>query len=224
MKYWHPASLLTRVRQARLSLSQYAAASAKSFKIQLLPALLPWSTASEERKIALYENHGMSFLQGLSHLIPLGASLSLVILNAHSVFFGNVPDSTRTTLQFAAKVLEILIQTSLGMILLSMVRYFMFRKEMLPVGALLAPLSISSVAYCWSIELWGPLLQRNHDSWKKYALLASIPAMILLAAVVGPASAVLLIPRQMIDTIDTWNFLLDNSTSFRLPQISLSML
>lgn len=224
MKPWRPSSLPQWLEQGRLSLSQYAAASAKFFKIQLLPALLPWSTVSEERKIALYENHGISLLQGLSHLIPLSASLILVILNARSVFFGNVPDSTRTTLQFAAKLLEILIQTSLGIILLSMVRYFMFRKETLPVGALLAPLSISSIAYCWSIELWGPLLQKKHDSWKKYALLASIPPMILLAAIVGPANAVLLIPRQMNDTAQTWNFLLDDSTSFRLPQVNLSML
>lgn len=224
MKSRGPSHLLMRLKRGRLSLLQYGAATAKFFKIQLLPALLPWSKGGEERKVALYEDHGMSFLQGLSHLIPLGASLSLIIVNARGVFFGKVPDSTRTTLQFAAKLLEILTQTSLGIILLSMVRYFMFRKEMLPVGALLAPLSISSIAYCWSIDLWGPLLQRNHDSWKKYALLASIPPMILLAAVVGPAGAVLLIPRQMNATAATWNFVLDDPTSFRLPHVNLSML
>jgi hypothetical protein len=198
--------------------------ASKFLKLQLLPAQVSWKARDEPAKIAFFRNHVISALQGCSHLTPLGSCLALITLNAKVVFLGDAPESTRTALQFAGKLLEVLNQTSLAVILLSFVRHLLFSEESLPLGTVMAPLNIANIAYCWSLELWGSFAQRHLGSWKKYLLLASVPAIVVLAAAVGPSGTVLLIPREMNFTVFTENFLLDSADSSMLSEINTTLL
>ena len=202
-------------------------AAATFFKLQILTAALHWNDKNEPAKVAFHQDHIISLLHGIPHLVPLGVCLSLIILNAKVVFLGNVSTTTRTALQFAAKLIEVWIQTSLGVMLLSFVRHLLFQEESLPLGTLLAPISIANVSYCWSPELWGSLTQEKlgfGKNWKKYTLLAATPAFIALAAIVGPSSAVLLIPREMNSTVSVSNVILDSPNAFRVPEINSTLL
>lgn len=208
----------------RISWSTRLQACCKFFKVQILNGLSPWTVKVEPSKIAIQHDYTISLLHGLSHLIPLGVCLAFSIVNATGLFLGDVSSSVRTALQFPSKFVEVLIQTSLGVMLLSFVRYHLFQSQSVPFGTLLAPASISNLAYCWSIDLWGASTTKRPLRLTQHLLLISIPVLIALAAVVGPSTAILIIPREMNSTDLVQRTILDNSTAYRLPSINSNMM
>lgn len=79
--------------------------------------------------------------------------------------------------------------------LINLIRHKTFASHNLPLGTLLAPVNIASVLYLWSLELWGSLTLSYLRSWRKVILGFVIPVIIILAALVGLWSAVLITPR-----------------------------
>ena len=69
----------------------------------------------------------------------------------------------------------------------------------IPFGALFSGLQISQASYLWSMEFWGTISSRNIRWKNKLCLLSVVAASIFLAAVTGPSSAILLVPR-----LDYW--------------------
>lgn len=167
------------------------------FRLQLLGPLLRWKAPSERRKIAIYKSRSIAALHCLLHLPPLGVAIILIIINCRHFFIGS-KSSQLVGLQFAAKLHEILMQASIAEILFSIVRPQASRGY-LPLGILLAPIHVSQISYLWSLELWSAIAsQLMLLRWKKFCLVALIPLLILLAAIVGPSSGVAMIPRQAI--------------------------
>ena len=98
-----------------------------------------------------------------------------------------------------AKVHEIAIEASLSAIVFSYIRYELMLGDGIPFGALFSGLQISQASYLWSMEYWGTFSSKN-VSWKsKLRLLSVVTASIFLAAVSGPSSAILLVPK-----LDYW--------------------
>ena len=88
-----------------------------------------------------------------------------------------------------------MIQASLAAIILSYIRHEMVLGKGIPFGALFSGLQINQISYLWSMEFWGSLSSQYMSIWRKVTMLAVIIFCFTLAAVAGPSSAILLIPR-----------------------------
>ena len=190
----------------------YAIKSAlRHVHLQVVPQLTKWKNDSEEAKIAIYQSHSIAFLHAVPHLIPLLAIVVLIVLNTNGYFIGDISTSAASAFQFAAKLLELMIQASLATILLSMVRRHVLG-EGLPLGALFAPSRTTDVSYLWSLEFWGSVTAKRRCGWRMVTLLILVPLFVLLAAVVGPSTAVLIVPRLIDYPTLQYLVLLDSSS------------
>lgn len=177
--------------------SYYLQAFTRLFRIQILPQVTQWRQTKEAPKVAIYQNRLIASLYSLLDILPAAAALVFFVLNIKGCFVGHISTATIAAIQFAAKVLEISIQTSLAGISLSLIRYQVFTGRSLPLDILFAPLNIGRASYLWSLDLWGFLTASWLRDWRKVVLSILIPSTVILAILVGPSSAVLMIPRMV---------------------------
>ena len=180
-------------------------------QLQLVPQLTKWKSDSEEAKVAIYRSYSIAFLHAVPHLIPLLAIVVLIVLNTNGYFIGDISISAASAFQFAAKLLELMIQASLATILLSIVRRHVLGAG-LPLGALFAPSRTTDVSYLWSLEFWGSVTAKRRFGWRMVMLLILIPLFVVLAAVVGPSTAVLIVPRSIDFPTHQYLVLLDSNS------------
>jgi hypothetical protein len=165
----------------------------------LLPAsflghTLPWKTTFEQRKVAVYQSRRMAALNSLLHVIPLAAAGSLLGLYWSKYWVG-VSDNA-TSLQFAAKVHELLMQASLVDILLYIIR-IQALDGYLPLGALAGAAQAPQLSYLWSLDFFSALVAPS-TAFKlrhKIIFVSSTWVLLSMTAVVGPSSAILMISR-----------------------------
>lgn len=159
----------------------------------------PLGRGFEERtKIAIRKSRSTALLRALIHVVPVGIAIWEVALNWNTYYVG----STALRLvyyQIAAKAHEMMIQASLATIIFSYVRHEMVLGNGIPFGALFSGLQINQLSYLWSMEFWGSVGSNHLSIRKRLATMVFISICFLLAAVAGPSSAVLLIPR-----LDYW--------------------
>lgn len=172
----------------------YVQVAIRFFRLHVLGQ---WRHPCEKPKVALYHDRGVALIQSIAHLVPLSVVVAFMVLNIKSWYWGDPSTTVLTALQFAAKILELLMQTSLGIILMSIVRYRLLRGSGLPLGSLLGPYSVTDVTYLWSLEFWGSLISKHASLWRRLCIALSIAAMVILASLVGPSIAILLIPRPI---------------------------
>lgn len=127
----------------------------------------------------------------------------------NTVHIGKLPlglNEVLNTLQFAAKVHELLMIGSLSAIVLHFVRKFLVGVKGLPFGLLTAGYSVGSTEYIFSKAFWGSGF--NRVFWTLSILLIFCT---LLANLLGPSSAIALIPN-----LDWWH-VDDPFSSLQLP-------
>lgn len=152
----------------------------------------------ESIKIAIRRSRRTALLRALIHILPVSVALWEIVLNWNTYFVGyNVYNLAYY--QFGAKLHEIAIQASLSAVIFSYVNYELLLGGGIPFGALFSGLQISQASYLWSMEFWGTVSSRNISFKSKLSLLFMVATSILLAAVAGPSSAILLVPR-----LDYW--------------------
>lgn len=149
---------------------------------------------NEPTKIAIRESRRIAVLRALIHIIPVGVALWEVILNWNTYYVGSNIHN-QALYQFCAKLHEMTAQASIAAVVFSYVRYEMSLGQGLPFGALFSGLQISQASYLWSMEFWGSIYSTNLSLRRKICMAATIVIAILLAATVGPSSAILLTPR-----------------------------
>ena len=169
----------------------------RTVKLQIIPQLLKWKQDKEPAKVVLYKDRGYVLLDILPHLVPLAGALTLIIINIRTLFIGEVSTTAITAFQFAAKLLELTIQASLTAILLQVIRWQAVNNRDLPLGSLIAPLRTVDVSYLWSLELWGAVTAKCWLGRRKMLIVPLILLTVVLAALVGPAGAVLMVPRRI---------------------------
>jgi hypothetical protein len=151
------------------------------------------------------------------HIPPLGAAITLIALNTSNYFIGQDFES-RTILQFISKLLEVWIQSSMTAILLSHVNK-QINEDYTAFGALFAPKHTTHITFLWSLEFWGLLLSPDLRRRSKLISAGLIFSIVLLAAVAGPSSATLMIPRQVVRIFHDYTQLyLDDTPSTLFPQ------
>lgn len=153
---------------------------------------------TEPTKIAIRRSRTTALLRALIHVIPVGVALWEIVLNWNNYFVGYAIYN-QAYYQFGAKAHEIAIEASLSAIIFSYVRYELILGDGIPFGALFSGLQVSQASYLWSMEFWGTLCSKKVSLKRRLLLLVVVAASVFLAAVAGPSSAVLLVPR-----LDYW--------------------
>lgn len=169
----------------------------RGLKLQALTQATKWRSPQEQPKVAIYQDRTVAVCHSLIHLPAISTALLLVMWNSCGFLIGQLPSSTATSLQFPAKIFELLMQTSLATVLLGTIRRCITQSVPIPLGSVLAPASVTSVSYLWSLEFLGFLKSAWQKRSKHAALAAFTTLTVLLAAVVGPSGAVLMIPRSI---------------------------
>lgn len=103
-------------------------------------------------------------------------------------------------LQFAAKMHEILIVTSLSAIVLNCVQYELLYGRGVTLGSLLVGFQITDISSLWSPGLWATVFASGLKI-RRFMLILLVVLAVVLGAVVGPASAILMLP-----SIDWWSY------------------
>lgn len=185
------ASLLLRIQEIPSFVNDGFSPVLRYVHFQLLPQTTRWKQDDEETKVATYNNPRVSLLGFLLHALPFAAVLALT---HHSQcptgYVGNVSPTTTTTIQFAAKLLEILIQSSLAAISLGLVRSHALGQEALPLGGFLVPYRLTDTSHLWSLDFWGSATSGEFFERKRITIIVAIMASVLIAALVGPAPAI----------------------------------
>ena len=145
--------------------------------------------------------------------VPLGIAIALVTINARQVYLRDVHSDTLTATQFVAKFSEILMQASIATVVLSIVRAQVLQNEAFPLGGLVAPYNTYSVTYLWSLEFWGCVTASGVALNRRIWFAATLALALLLTALLGPSTAVLMILRQQTSHLYDDLFILDSASS-----------
>lgn len=151
--------------------------------------------------ITLFQNRGVAILASLLHLLPV-AGTAIITWYVHTEYFfgadlggGAGSDKFKLLgLQFAAKIHELLMVSTLSTVIFAMVRHELAHGVGVPLALLSSGLSVSKVSFLWSKDFVA-LCRARYDTWyKKVLFLAAILVSIILSVAVAPASATALTP------------------------------
>ncbi|KAL8711693.1 MAG: hypothetical protein Q9220_003864 [cf. Caloplaca sp. 1 TL-2023] len=174
----------------------YAIATLRSLGLNLLVYIFQNVLGfglDEIPKRAFQRDRIMALLRAMIHILPFTIAMGEVIINWRGYYVGANIDGL-SYLQFAAKLHEMAMQSSLAVIVFGYVRHVLFSGNALPVGALLSGLQLTQLSYLWSMELWG-IASSNIPLRRRLGIMVIIIITVSLASTVGPSSAILLIPN-----------------------------
>jgi hypothetical protein len=171
--------------------------SLRPFRLQFISLifgyLTNWKCNTEHRKVAMYRSRRVAALHSLLHLIPLCGAITILTLQWSNYWVGTETNDA-TLLQFAAKFHELTMQASLVEALLSIIRAEAVNGYV-PLGALSAVTQPAQLSYLWSLDFISVFGSSALPGWRRAALVLTVPVIIILTSLVGPSSAILMIPR-----------------------------
>jgi hypothetical protein len=141
----------------------------------------------------MYHSRTVATLHVLLHLVPLGGAITLLVLQWMS-YLASFTDDDSTTLQFVAKLHELFMQASIIEVIFCLVRTQMV-DGFVPIGLLSGAVKATQLSYIWSLDYLSIFKSSAFRGWRKSFFAIAIPALMLLISVVGPSSAILMIPR-----------------------------
>lgn len=148
----------------------------------------------EPTKIAIRKSRATALMRAFIHIVPAGVAMWEIVINWNTYYFA-ATIRNQAYYQFGAKVHEMTAQASLAAIVFSYIRYEISLGQGLPFGALFSGLQISQASYLWSLEFWGSIRSKHLPIRRRISMGLIVTVAIVLAATVGPSSAILLIPR-----------------------------
>lgn len=164
----------------------------RHFRLQFLPLLvscLPrWRNGKENRKVAIHRSRLIATINSLLHLLPMGGAIVLLTLQWTS-YLVSLQDDDSTTLQFVAKLHELLMQTSLVEIVVCLIRTESVN-GFVPLGMLSGIDRATQLSYLWSLDFWSALQASVLRGWRKILFVISIFVLVLLTPLIGPSSAI----------------------------------
>ncbi|KAI4141973.1 MAG: hypothetical protein L6R39_005127, partial [Caloplaca ligustica] len=161
-------------------------------------------TPAEPQKAVVERSRWLALSRCAVHIVPTLFSIALVTLNLKHYYIGRSlqglitdDDTNFALLQGAAKVQELLITASTGTILFDIIRTELMFGDGVPLGLVGAGFSFSGLSFFWSPDFLCSLRYKAR-LWKKAFLFVSVFVAGALALTVGPATAVLVIPRDQL--------------------------
>jgi hypothetical protein len=175
----------------------------RAFRLQCVSLIFgrftKWNSKTEYRKVAMHRSRRMAVWHSLLHLLPLSGGIVLLILQWSKYWIGT-ETNVSTILQFAAKIHELTMQASLVEVLLCIIRAEAVNGYV-PLGALSGATQPTQLSYLWSLDFISIATSPAIRGWRKTAFLLIIPILLILTSLVGPSSAILMIPRSDIPHI-----------------------
>ncbi|KAL4790935.1 hypothetical protein BDV19DRAFT_371384 [Aspergillus venezuelensis] len=159
----------------------------------------------EPQKVAISRSIPRALWSCAIHLLPIAVSSTIIALNFKGTYLGAdlmSPVKSETInlmlFQVAAKAHEILIVASLAVIVLQYVRHELLFGDGLPLGLLGSGLAFNHLEYFFSKEFYGSLryVGGNGNKLRKIGFIIVVAVSGILATFAGPASAVLLVPKD----------------------------
>jgi hypothetical protein len=172
------------------------------------PSFLNAQDSNEKPNVALERSIIPLLLSFLIHILPTTATIAVCSLSFLEVFWFDNDSSTDTipwkgfnvslnellnSLQFVAKIHEILLVGSIAAMVMHRVRHRLLGKNGLPLGMLTGGYSVGSAEYLLSSAF------RSGFNRRYWSLSLLIFVFTLLGNTFGPASAIALVP-----TLDWW--------------------
>ncbi|KAJ4249167.1 hypothetical protein NW762_012502 [Fusarium torreyae] len=185
-----------------------------NISLKTLPAISSSSTenlinsASKSRRFVVPYRNKLQILSVAVHVLAVAMTIVIVQLSLREIYwfdqtakmevFGHEvkAESNKHALQFVAKIHEALIVASLTAITFHIMR-LMLRGQGISFGVLDGAYRFGSVPWLWSKGLWGALQKPSHNQNFLFAIGLALAA--IYANIVGPSSAILLLPR-----LDWW--------------------
>jgi hypothetical protein len=169
------------------------------FYLQFIETILnkvtaSWRVGTESRKYAMHRNRKIAASYSLLHLVPVAGAVTLLCLQWTSYWVSSLLVDA-ATLQFAAKFHELAMQSSIVEILLCLIRMELV-ENVVPFGALSGAIQATQLSYLWSLDYFSVWQFKSFRGRRKAIFVVALPVLIGLAALVGPSSAVLMIPRS----------------------------
>ena len=159
----------------------------------------------EEKKIAVAKSWRLAATRCAVHLLPILVSVVIIAINTKAIFIGINFDSKIKSetiniafLQIAAKLQELAIIASLAEVTFEILRHELIYGDGLPLGLVVAGFEFSKISYFFSSEMLGSLKHAIHNPGKTRSIILILYLVLVgvLAVVVGPSCAVLLVPQS----------------------------
>ena len=155
----------------------------------------------EPRAAATQRKRWLNILYCLPHMIPLAATITILILNARGVYWQDLGRPNQNTilqaLQYAAKAHELTMAASLTAIVVHQIQYDLSSSKGVSLGFLTAGFRLSDPLYICTREFLGGAMARVHSrGMSRFTALTYLLVLgVALTLVVGPSSAIAMIPR-----------------------------
>lgn len=171
----------------------------------------------EVKKVALVHDLLTACYVSLLHVVPITASVTLMVLNLRGFYIGgdlsgaNGSEGTSIRLlilQFLSKALELLAVASLSSILFALIRHSLIHDD-LPYGAITTGFEFTKISLLWSKEFVATCSTAFSSRGSKFLFIATSIVFTFLGASLGPSFATTLQP-----TLQDFN---GGGTSFYLP-------
>ncbi|KAL2213002.1 hypothetical protein CC79DRAFT_1374479 [Sarocladium strictum] len=181
-----------------------AKATLRPFSRSIGLAFLTLDTGAEGPKTVLTKSWRTSLARCGVHLLPAAVSMVIIIINLCNVYIGPKMDGPsgqnsvkEAVLQVCAKVHELLVVGSLASIIFHVLRGNLLHRSGVPLGLLGSGFAFSQLSFFWSPDFLGSLQYRDQSVRRKWLLLGLIILSGFLAIFAGPASAILMIPKNI---------------------------
>lgn len=217
MKQWAPTWLKRLGRVWEPFHENFKTIRKRAMSIDLPTVLRPlglrilsdFRNKTEPRKKVVYQSLPAVLTRSLIHLVPATVSIVLVVVNCNGIFVGREltgesgrDDVKNAAIQIAAKIQELFILSSLGSIVLHLIRERLLFGEGVALGLLGSDKAFSQVTFFLSTDFWGGFASyfgkgKSSRYWCEGLILGVLLLFGgVLALLAGPSTAVLMQPRS----------------------------
>ena len=187
--------------QSPLSTNENPLLQAEPFPSNQRPIDAYTNGQMEPRAHASHSVPWLNVLYCLPHMVPLAATIIILILNARGVYWQDLGRPNQNTilqvLQYAAKAHELTMAASLTAIVVHQIQYDLSNSKGVSLGFLTAGFRLSDPLYVCKKEFLGGAMARVHSrGMSRFSTLTYLLVLgVALTLVVGPSSAIAMIPR-----------------------------
>lgn len=164
---------------------------------------------SEPLKKAIEKDRWKALASCGKHFLPVGITIYLLILNFAQVFWETPgirgQNARLNALQLAAKIHELLVISSLSLIVLHFIQSELFRGGGIPMGGIFSAFQITDISSLWKPGFWAAATTKEKNT-RSILLVLLVVLSITIGALSGPSSAILMQP-----CLDWWTDVLSAS-------------
>ncbi|KAL9109637.1 MAG: hypothetical protein Q9227_005674 [Pyrenula ochraceoflavens] len=159
------------------------------------------SESEQDYHIPIRNTHTYPLLQGMAHATSVVVAAAILALCFTNTYFQDLTtpniNSILNAFQFVARFHELLVGASLTAVVTYYLRSFLVAEQGLPLGYVTSAFQLSSPQSLFSKEFWAATT--SYTSTRRYWFGGLVLLSVAIAALIGPSSAILIIPQ-----LDWW--------------------